>query len=170
MRLYTLGTGRRPSYDFTRILYKFGIQVLFDIRSQPTVTAENLAHFSRAGLERLCAGNKIDYIYLGNELGAPHPSFRNRQRFSLTPEIQEWLRSPEFSRGIKIIASKLPTRVSCILCSCYFPEHCPRLLIGNELARQEVEVVHLLEENRSWSPPNRRFGPQKPNNHRRFSR
>ncbi|MEO0070586.1 MAG: DUF488 domain-containing protein [candidate division WOR-3 bacterium] len=162
MRLYTLGTGRRPPYEFTRILYKFGIQVLFDIRSHPTATSDNLAHFSRAALERLCAENKINYLYLGNELRAPQQS-----------AVKEWIESEEFHRGVKIIISKIPTRVSCLLCSCYTPEHCHRLIIANEIARcgilpdsrigslnspgQKIEVVHILEENRFWSPGSRRF-------------
>lgn len=150
MRLYSLGAGRRPPYEFTRILYKFGIQVLFDLRSRPGATPDNLAHFSRAGLERLCGENKINYIYLGNELGAPPPS-----------AVKEWVKTEEFRRGVKIITSKIPTRVCCLLCSCYTPEYCHRLIIANEIARQGIvpdsgqgiEVVHILEENRFWSSP-----------------
>lgn len=162
MRLYTLGTGRRPPYEFTRILYKFGIQVLFDLRSRPAALPDNLAHFSRAGLERLCAENKINYLFLGNELKPPQLA-----------AVKEWVKSAEFLRGVKIIISKIPTRVCCLLCSCYTPEHCHRLIIANEIARcgilpdsrigslnspgQRIEVIHILEENRFWLPSARRF-------------
>lgn len=140
MRLYTIGTGHRPAYEFSRLLYKFGIQVLFDVRNRPTGTRQ-LPHFSRAELEQFCSANRINYVYLGNELGDP-------DRHS----IADWLKSEPVQRGLKIIAGKIPTRVCCLLCSCYSPERCHRLPIANELLKQGVEVVHILEEDRFYHP------------------
>ncbi|MGQ9707556.1 MAG: DUF488 family protein [bacterium] len=154
MRIYTLGIGQRPSYEFSRLLKKFGIQVLFDIRNKPPAApapppssyALQKADYSRAALERLCSKERVVYVYLGNELAPP-----GREG------VKDWLQSEAVKRGLKIIAGKVPTRVCALVCSCYRPEHCHRLLIANELAQQGIEVVHILEENQVWSNRARRF-------------
>jgi len=136
-------------YEFSRLLTKFGIQVLFDIRPKPPPTPA----YSRSALEQLCSTQKINYVYLGNELQPP--AERN--------DIKDWRGSEAFKRGLKIIAGKVPTRVCCLVCSCYQPDHCHRLVITNELAQQGIEVIHILEENRFWSNPRGRpLGLQHP--------
>ncbi|MGQ9678116.1 MAG: DUF488 family protein [bacterium] len=149
MKLYTLGTGHRPEYEFSRLLYKFGFQVLFDIRNSPGPIAEKLPHLSRSGMEKLCSENKIEYVFLGNELGG-----NCRALFSGTNPraVNEWLQSEPVQRGLKVIRRHVPTRVSGILCSCYTPEICRRLILAGEIARDGVEVVHILEEDRFWQP------------------
>lgn len=149
MRIYTLGIGQRPGYEFSRVLAKFGIQVLFDIRAKPpaapvnspSLYAKEKTDYSRSALEGLCSANKINYVYLGNELAPPE---RNN--------IKTWLESESVKRGLKIIASKVPINVCCLVCSCYLPEYCHRLVIADALAKQGIEVVHILEENRFWLP------------------
>lgn len=149
MKLYTLGTGHRPEYEFSRLLYKFGLQVLFDIRSWPGPIAEKLPHLSRAGMEKLCSNNRIDYVFLGNELGG-----NCRTLFSgpNSRAVKEWLATEEVQRNLKVIRRHVPNRVCGILCSCYTPEFCRRLVLAGEISRGgvEVEIVHILEEDRFW--------------------
>ncbi|MEO0086423.1 MAG: DUF488 domain-containing protein [candidate division WOR-3 bacterium] len=149
MRLYTLGTAHRKSYDFTRLLYKYGIQVIFDLRSMPEGEEE---YFNRGGLEALCSSSRVSYVFLGNELGRPHGA-----------DYRQWVKTDEFRRGCEIVGRKVPLRVCCLLCSEKSPEHCPRRVIGDELAKQGIEVVHILDENVFWQPPPSRppFRPQR---------
>lgn len=155
MRLYTLGTGHRPEYEFRRLLIKFGIQVVFDIRSQPGPVAEKLPYLTRAGMEKLCSDNRINYVFLGNELGGGCRALISGHDRNALPE---WLKGEPVQRGLKIISSRIPTRVCGILCSCYTPEFCRRLVLAQEIAKTGVEVVHILEEDRFWQPksPTRR--------------
>ena len=148
MRLFTVGTDHRKSYDFTRILFKHGVEVVFDIRRSPEAPEE---HFRRAGLQALLAGQHIDYVFLGNELGGPQPG-----------QGGPWLASDESRRGVDIIHTKAGRRVCCILCTERTPEHCHRLEVGRELARQGIEVVHLLDENSFWQPPPVQPRPNRP--------
>lgn len=138
MRVYTIGTDHRKPYDFTRLLAKFGIQIIFDVRRTPESQED---HFRRDGLQLLCAGQHVDYIYLGNELGGP-----------VRGDMREWIESDEFRRGVAIIARKAPTRVCCVLCAERSPEFCHRRTIGEHLARTDIEVVHVLDENGVWRP------------------
>jgi uncharacterized protein (DUF488 family) len=139
MKVFTIGTDHRTDFDFTRTLLKYGVQVVFDIRRVPESREQ---YFRRDGLQALTAAQGIDYVYLGNELGGPKDG-NNRQ----------WLESDEYKRGMDILARKAPKRVCCLLCAERTPENCHRLGIGRELARQGIEVVHILDETSVWTPP-----------------
>jgi len=138
MRVYTLGTDHRPEHEFSRILGKYGIETVFDVRRTPESREE---HFKRSGLETLCSGQGASYVFLGNELGGP----RDR-------DFAGWAKTEEFRRGFGIIRQKIERRVCCVLCAERSPEDCHRLFIGSELARQGIEVVHLLDETTVWTP------------------
>ncbi len=142
MRLFTIGTDHRKPYDFSRLLYKYGIQVVFDVRPTPEAPE---AHFRRDGLAALAAAQRADYVYFGNELGGP----RN-------VSMADWLGSDGFRRGVDIIRQKALTRVCCILCSERSPEFCHRRLIAEQLAKTGIEVIHILDEDVFWQPPARR--------------
>lgn len=150
MRIFTLGTDHRPHYEFTRLLFKYGIQVVFDVRRTPESHEE---HFCRGALELLLSANRINYLFLGNELGGPRDG-----------NLKAWQKSDEFLHGVGLIARKVPLRVCCILCAERSPEHCHRLAIAESLARQGIEVVHLLAENEFWQPAAR---PPRPHDRRR---
>ncbi len=159
MRLFTIGTDHRKPYDFARLLYKYGIQVVFDVRPTPEATE---AHFRRDGLQALAASQRADYVFFGNELGGPGSA-----------SMAEWLGSDGFRRGVEIIRQKALTRVCCILCSERSPEFCHRRRIAAELARSGIEVVHILDEGVFWQPPSgpaRREKPGRRDQHRRFPR
>jgi uncharacterized protein (DUF488 family) len=139
MKVFTIGTDHRTHYDFARLLLKYGVEVLFDVRRTPESREE---HFRREGLQALAAGQGMDYIYLGNELGGPR-----------SEDTRRWTGSDEFSRGIDIIRSKAARRVCCILCAERTPENCHRLIIARHLVKQGIEVVHILDETSVWTPP-----------------
>lgn len=162
MKLFTVGTDHRKSFDFSRLLLKYGIEVIFDIRRMPEAQEE---HFRRDGLQALAAAQGIDYIYLGNELGAPRAM-----------STSEWHSSDEFRRGISIVSGKVAKRACCLLCAERLPEHCHRLQVADELKKSGVEVIHILDETSTWQPPpvlprpertgppdRRRFRPSRPN-------
>jgi|WetSurMetagenome_2_1015567.scaffolds.fasta_scaffold284790_2 uncharacterized protein (DUF488 family) len=148
MKVFTIGTDHRTHFDFARLLVKYGIEVLFDVRRAPESRED---HFRRDGLQALAAGQGIDYIFMGNELGGPCYDGRG-----------QWTDSDEFKRGIDIIRSKASKRACCVLCAERTPENCHRLSIAEHLAKQGIEVVHILDENSVWSPPPRRPSPPAP--------
>jgi uncharacterized protein (DUF488 family) len=150
MRIFTLGTDHRQSFDFARILTKHGIEVIFDVRRVPE---SREPHFCRDGLQQLCSAQNVNYVYLGNELGGPPDG-----------NYRAWIKEEPFQRWFGVIRNKLEKRVCCIMCAERSPEYCHRRVIADELARQGIEVSHLLDENTFWqAPPGRaaRRGPQR---------
>lgn len=152
MRVFTIGTDHRTHYDFARLLVKYGIEVLFDVRRTPEAREE---HFRRDGLQKLAAGQGIDYIYMGNELGGPRDD-----------SYGQWTGNDEFKRGIDIIRSKAAKRACCVLCAERTPENCHRRVIAEQLVMQGVEVVHILDEKSVWTPPPPRPAAANPSQHR----
>lgn len=148
MRVFTIGTDHRTHYDFARLLVKYGIEALFDVRRTPESREE---HFRRDGLQALAAGQGIDYIYMGNELGGP----RNEG-------CGQWTGSDEFKRGIDILRTKAAKRACCVLCAERTPENCHRRLIAEQLVKHGIEVVHILDEKSIWTPPPPRPSPPAP--------
>ena len=151
MKVFTIGTDHRTHFDFARLLLKYGIEVLFDVRRTPESREE---YFRRDGLQSLAAGQGIDYIFLGNELGGPRADGSG-----------PWTASDEFRRGIDIIRSKAARRACCVLCAERTPEDCHRRVIAEHLVRQGIDVVHIIDETSIWTPPPerpRRPAPQGP--------
>ena len=138
MRIYTLGTSNRKDFEFTKLLSKYNIQVIFDVRR---FSVAQFPQFSRDNLQRLCASQKTEYIYLGNDLGG----YREDR-------YQDYINSEEYKRGINIIRQIAEKRVACILCGERFPIHCHRRFIADELAKTGFEVIHIIDENTIQKP------------------
>lgn len=148
MKVFTIGTDHRTHYDFARLLLKYGVEVLFDVRRTPESRED---YFRRDGLQALAAGQGIDYLFMGNELGGPRDQ-----------SYPQWTGGDEFKRGVDIIRSKAARRVCCILCAERPPENCHRLLIADHLTRLGIEVVHIIDETTVWTPPPERPRPPAP--------
>ncbi|MFO7676028.1 MAG: DUF488 domain-containing protein [bacterium] len=135
MRVFTLGTGDRHPLDFSRILAKYGIESVFDIRRLPL----HEEGFDRDALTRLCAAAGVGYVFLGNELGIEH-------------NYRAWAASEPLGRWLGIIRRKLEQRAVCLLCREPSPERCRRRVIAEKLAADGVEVIHILDDVRQWRP------------------
>jgi len=144
VRIYTLGTENRSELEIVKILSKYQIQVLADIRHS---TASPLKHLRRENIQNICKNDKVEYIYLGNELGSERETGRVD---NLDPELYE--------RGTALLKNLARTRGLLILCSERTPERCNRRLIAAELAKDGAEVFHLLELEKFWTPTMKKPG------------
>lgn len=138
MRIYTLGSEERSEAEVSKILSKYQIQVVADIRLSHTLTPD---HLKREVIQRLCKENKAEYIYLGNELGT------GQDISSLDPDL--------YKRGIGILKSLARTRGLLVLGTNRSPSKCIRRLIAEELAKEGAEVLHLLDLETTWNPSTR---------------
>lgn len=151
MRIFTLGTGKRTEAEISKIITKYQIQVLADIRRRSV-------GLRREDVQRLCKESKAEYIYLGNELG----SDREEGNLSdLDPDLR--------TRGIAILKTLAKTRGLLILCSEETPERCNRRPISSELSKEGAEVIHLLDIEATWTPGQQRSRPEQERDGRPFS-
>ncbi len=137
-KIYTLGTNKRSEEDFVEILFAYNIQSLIDVRSFPR---SKIQIFRRENLEHLLTLEKIEYHFLGKELGG----FRKGGYITYTI-------TDDFRKGIDLLESIALTKTSVIICAERFPWKCHRKWIARELHKRGWEVDHIIDKGRVWIP------------------
>lgn len=141
--IYTLGTSNRTEGEFTKILNKYNIKTVVDVRRFPT---SKFPHFIKVNLAKICEKEAITYLYLGEELGG----FRKGG-------YQNYLSSDEFKKGIGIVKNRAEDNNLVIVCAERFPWRCHRRFITQELEKSGNEIAHILDEKRLWQPRKTEF-------------
>jgi len=140
VRVYTLGHSNRTLDEFINILLKYKIRIVVDVRRFPT--SRRYPHFSRESLEGVLNNLGIKYVWLGDLLGG----FRSGG-------YESYMKTEEFKRGfkelIKIIKGCSQGYVA-ILCKEKLWFKCHRRFISNELAKYGIEVVHIIDQERTY--------------------
>ncbi|OGW38513.1 MAG: hypothetical protein A2Y97_00575 [Nitrospirae bacterium RBG_13_39_12] len=137
-KIFTLGTSRRSEEDFIEILHAYDIQSLIDVRSYPR---SKMPIFRRENLEPFLSLEKIEYHFLGAELGG----FRKGGYIAYT--ITE-----NFSKGIDLLESIAIAKISVIICAERFPWKCHRKWIAREMQKRGWEVEHIIDKGKVWIP------------------
>jgi len=137
-KIYTLGTDRRTEEDFIEILFSYNIQSLIDVRRFPK---SKLPIFRRENLEPLLQGEKLEYHFLGQELGG----FRKGGYPAYTS-------TEDFMEGINLLESLAINKPSVIICAEHFPWKCHRKWIARELHKRGWEVEHIIDKGKVWIP------------------
>lgn len=137
-KIYTLGTDRRTEEDFIEILFSYNIQSLIDVRRFPK---SKLPIFKRENLEPLLQREKLEYHFLGQELGG----FRKGG-------YPVYTRTEDFIKGINLLESLAIKKTSVIICAERFPWKCHRKWIARELHKRGWEVEHIIDKGKVWVP------------------
>ena len=137
-KIYTLGTDRRTEEDFMEILLSYNIQSLIDVRRFPK---SKLTIFRRENLEPLLQREKLEYHFLGRELGG----FRKGGYPAYTC-------TEDFIEGINLLESLAIKKTSVIICAEHFPWKCHRKWIARELHKRGWEVEHIIDKGKVWVP------------------
>jgi uncharacterized protein (DUF488 family) len=137
-KIYTLGTNKRSEEDFIEILLAYNIQSLIDVRSFPR---SKIPVFRRENLEHLLTLEKIEYHFIGKELGG----FRKGGYIAYTI-------TDDFRKGIDLLESIALTKTSVIICAERFPWKCHRKWIARELHKRGWGVEHIIDKGKVWVP------------------
>jgi uncharacterized protein (DUF488 family) len=137
-RIYSLGTSTRSMDEFVSVLRTYGVETVADVRSFPTSRFE---HFKGDRFQKSLEESGFRYIYLGTELGGYRRGGYEKHRS--TPTYREGL-----SRLVEIGSSSL----TMVVCAERLPWRCHRRWIGESLMRAGWEVVHIIDEKRTWKP------------------
>jgi uncharacterized protein (DUF488 family) len=141
--VYTIGHSTHPLEKFLELLRLHGIEVLADVRSTP-VSRRN-PQFNRDNLRKSLAVVNIEYVFLGQELGArskdPSCYVRGQVQYPLLAQTDL------FKSGIARLLQDRQTYRIAIMCAEKEPLHCHRtLLVTRALQQQSVPVLHILED------------------------
>jgi len=142
--IYTIGYGNRSIEDFIKLLQRYGIKYLVDLRSQPY--SRYKPEFSKAALEQYLTRQQIRYVYMGDTLGGrPEDTDCYADDGKVDYTI---LREKDFyQRGISRLHAAWEKQLPiALMCSEMKPEECHRgKLIGNTLVEQGLVVSHIDE-------------------------
>ena len=143
--VFTIGHSLHEIEAFIDLLRRHGIEAVADVRSHPY--SKRLPQFSKAELQRALKAAGIQYVFLGQELGAR----RNERDCYVNGQAKYELiaRLPAFAKGIERIQAGAARMNLSLMCAEKDPITCHRtILICRELARLGLDVKHILDDGR----------------------
>jgi uncharacterized protein (DUF488 family) len=139
--ILTIGHSTHGYENFLSLLRGAQVTAVADVRSSPF--SRHQPDFNRPDLEKELRADKIQYSFLGEELGG-RP--RSKSLFlEGVADYEKMARTPEFERGIdRLIDGSSRFRIA-LMCSEHDPLDCHRcLLVGRALKQRRFSVDHIL--------------------------
>lgn len=130
--IWTIGHSNRSIEKFVDLLQEHNIEALVDVRRFPTSKIE---HFKRERMEQWLPEHRIDYTWLGKELGG----YRRGG-------YKAHMKTKRFKDGIKKLLEIAEQKRTSIMCMEPNPKYCHRRFISAHLERKGIEVIHILKK------------------------
>jgi uncharacterized protein (DUF488 family) len=137
----TVGHSNGQANAFLDLLRAASVQVLVDVRSQPT--SAFAPQFDRVRLTEDLETSGIRYVFLGTELGGrpQGPGMYDKDGHVLYGRVAD---SDRFKDGVRRLTTGIEQYRIAVMCSEEDPTNCHRrLLVGRVLRMQGVDVQHL---------------------------
>ena len=140
--IYTVGHSNHPIAHFLTLLQGQGVNLLADVRSTPYSRFN--PQFRRDPLSHALAERGIEYLFLGEELGA-----RSKDRACYEKDgrvsYRKLAQSELFRQGIDRLLAAAKTHTVAIMCAEKDPLDCHRtILVTRELVARGESVTHIL--------------------------
>ena len=140
--IYTIGHSNRELTTLMKILSKYDVKVILDVRRFPT--SRKYPWFNKENLEKRLGEMGIKYIWLGDSLGGYRKGGYN-----------EYMKTEEYGIGIKKLINIASSKTSAIMCSEKLWFRCHRRFISDTLVEKGFEVIHIIDENKTYRHRNR---------------
>ena len=136
--VYTVGHSNRTLREFLRILKTHRVEAVVDVRRFPT--SRKVPHFSRETLSEALRKAGVEYVYLGDLLGGYRSGGYTRH-----------METEAYRQGIKKVLELSRDRRVAVMCAEKFPWRCHRRHIARTLEEMGVPVVHIIDEEKTWT-------------------
>jgi uncharacterized protein (DUF488 family) len=138
--VFTLGHSNHGIEHFLSLLQAHRIEVLADVRSTPFSRFN--PQYNRQKLEASLREHGIEYLFLGEELGArstdPHCYEGGRVSY------ERLARTELFKRGLRRVIEESGSKRVALMCAEREPLDCHRtILVTRELEKEQVPVIHV---------------------------
>ncbi len=139
---YTIGHSNHSIDNFLKLLNKWEIEYIIDIRSVPY--SKHTKQFNKEELVKQIRKSGVQYRYLGNLVGGGILRFHNSS--DNTPKLKELRSSKKFKNGIGILNTYiLKDKKIALMCSEKDPFTCHRFfLVSYCLQKKNVKINHIL--------------------------
>jgi uncharacterized protein (DUF488 family) len=139
--LYTIGHSNLEWEEFVRVLGKFDVSLVADVRSRPHST--RFPQFSQPDFEEALRASGLRYLFLGEELGG-RPEDPKMYGANGVVNYAARRRAHDFQRGIDRVLTEMQQRTLALLCAEEDPLSCHRfLMVCPELAARGVAPQHI---------------------------
>lgn len=141
---YTIGHSSQTAGEFIRLLKRYGIEYLIDVRSAPY--SAYAPQFNGEIIRKTLKTDGITYTYMGKELGARH-SGHDLQFEDGQVDFSKVRETAGFIHGIEKILRGAKQGQTALMCSEKDPFECHRFcLITPALEAAGARVVHILQD------------------------
>ncbi|MEW6455455.1 MAG: DUF488 domain-containing protein [Acidobacteriota bacterium] len=130
VEIWDIGHSTLTIEDFIRKLIKNNIQLLVDIRRFPG--SKKFPHFFKDSLKNFLSERRIDYLWLGNELGG----FRKGG-------YEKWTETSEFKKGIEMLEQIAAEKRTAFMCAEGYYMRCHRRFIIKILEEKGWTIHHI---------------------------
>ncbi len=141
---FTIGHSNHSIENFLRLLEKYKINLLIDVRSFPY--SKFVSQFNKENLKYFLKEKKINYLYLGNKLGGKYKDI-NLLFPDGTPNYKKVMQSLKYNTGLKKVIDLINKGNNvALMCLEKNPIDCHRFnLISRSLEIRGVKVLHIME-------------------------
>ncbi|MCA9417973.1 MAG: DUF488 domain-containing protein [Candidatus Omnitrophica bacterium] len=141
--IYTVGHSNHEIDVFLGLLKQHDITALADVRSSPYSRMNT--QFNRENLKRSLTEAGIDYVFMGEELGARTQDESCYKGGKMNFDLRA--KTEQFQSGVERLASGRATRRIAMMCAEKEPLSCHRtILVARALDEKGIPVQHILED------------------------
>jgi uncharacterized protein (DUF488 family) len=142
-KLFTIGYSNLEIDSFISLLTQQGITALADVRSSPY--SRYLPHFNKDNLKNSLLASGIQYVFLGQELGA-RP--QDKSCYVDNKAVYENIaKTPLFHQGIERVLNGSQSYNIALMCAEKDPITCHRaILVCQHLKQFPLEINHILQD------------------------
>ena len=148
--IHTVGHSNRSAQDLIGLLRRAGITDVIDVRSTPY--SRHVTQFNRENLKVTLNERDMQYLHLGDSLGG-RPGSARLYNENGRADYRMMALEKSFQQGIEqVIEMAEAGRRPILMCAEGNPLQCHRaLLVGHELWKREMQVVHITSAGRTES-------------------
>jgi len=139
-RLFTVGHSNRTLDEFLSLLKENDISAVVDVRSSPH-SGRN-PHFNRQALSKSLQEHDIEYVFMGDELGA-----RRNEAQCYVDGVARYDRiaqTPMFKKGLDRLRRGMETFRIAMLCSEKDPITCHRTILICRHLKSQISIKHII--------------------------
>ena len=154
IEIWTVGHSTKSAEDFLRLLTSHSIEVLVDVRSFPS--SKRHPQFNKAALEEFLKREGIRYLHypgLGGRRTPRHDSINTAWQNAGFRGYADYMQTSDFRKAIKELLEVASNSRTAIMCAEAVWWRCHRSLIADYLKAKGMEVVHILDVNKTESHP-----------------
>ncbi|MCY0868790.1 MAG: DUF488 family protein [Desulfurococcus sp.] len=134
--VYTIGHSNRSLEEFHRLLSKYRVEVVVDVRRFPK--SKKYPYFNRESLEESLRRLGVDYMWLGDLLGGYREG-----------GYESYVKTAGYREGItRLIEVAGSGRIIAVMCSEKLWFKCHRRFIADTLVEEGFKVLHIIDEDR----------------------